>query len=163
MEIVSRIEEAREIVKTWKTEGLTVGFVPTMGYLHEGHQSLIRRASEENDRVVVSIFVNAKQFGEKEDFSIYPKDLDRDAQMCASARAHMIFNPSNEEMYPEGFSAYVDMEGLTDTLCGKVRDSHFRGVCTVLAKLFNIIKADRAYFGRKDAQQLVVVKKWLWI
>lgn len=159
MKIVNRIEEAREIVKAWGTEGLKVGFVPTMGYLHEGHESLIRRASEENDRVVVSIFVNAKQFGHKEDFSIYPKDLEKDAKLCASAGAHMIFNPVHEEMYPEGFSAFVDMEGLTDNLCGKSRGSHFRGVCTVLAKLFNVIKADRAYFGKKDAQQVAVVKK----
>lgn len=159
MKIVNKVEETREIVKAWRTEGLTVGFVPTMGYLHEGHESLIKRASAENDRVVVSIFVNAKQFGMKEDFSTYPKDLERDSKICASAGAHLIFNPSHEEMYPEGFSAFVDMEGLTATLCGKSRDAHFRGVCTVLTKLFNIIKADRAYFGKKDAQQVAVVEK----
>jgi pantoate--beta-alanine ligase len=162
MKIVSRIEDAREIVKAWKTEGLTVGFVPTMGYLHEGHESLIKKAFEENDRVVVSVFINAKQFGEKEDFSTYPKDLERDSNICALSGAHMVFNPRHEAMYPDGFSSYVDMEDLTENLCGKVRESHFRGVCTVLAKLFNIIQANRTYFGKKDAQQIVVVKKMVF-
>lgn len=159
MKIISRIEEAREIVSIWRTEGLKVGFVPTMGYLHAGHESLIRRASEENDRVVVSIFVNAIQFEENHDFASYPKDLKRDAAICDAAGAQLLFNPTHEEMYPEGFSAFVDMDGLTDYLCGKSRDSHFRGVCTVLTKLFNILRADKAYFGKKDAQQVAVVKK----
>lgn len=157
MKIVGTIQEVRENVKAWRTEGLTVGFVPTMGYLHEGHQSLIQRAAEENDRVVVSIFVNPLQFGESGDLESYPRDLDKDTAVCASAGADLIFHPTVEEMYEKGFCTYVDMNALTDTLCGKSRPGHFRGVCTVVMKLFNIVKPDRAYFGQKDAQQAAVV------
>lgn len=159
MKIVSTIQEVRECVKAWRTEGLTVGFVPTMGYLHEGHQSLIYRAAKENDRVVVSIFVNPLQFGQKEDLESYPKDLEKDRILCASAGTDMIFHPKREEMYNEDFCSYVDMDDLTDTLCGKSRPNHFRGVCTVVAKLFHIVKPDRAYFGQKDAQQVTVIKR----
>ena len=159
MNIVNTIQEVRECVKTWRTEGLTVGFVPTMGYLHEGHQSLIQRAAEENDRVVVSIFVNPLQFGDKEDLETYPRDLEKDSGICAAAGTDLIFHPSAEEMYGRDFSTYVDMEGLTEVLCGKSRPGHFRGVCTVVMKLFNIVKPDRAYFGQKDAQQVAVVRK----
>lgn len=157
--VVSTINEVRNIVKEWKSQGLTVGFVPTMGYLHEGHESLIKKANEENDRVVVSIFVNPIQFGPKEDLSTYPRDLERDTILCKDAEADIIFHPENEEMYFEDFSTFVDMEGLTNELCGKSRPTHFRGVCTVVNKLFNIVAPHRAYFGEKDAQQLAVIKR----
>ncbi|WP_294129880.1 pantoate--beta-alanine ligase [uncultured Clostridium sp.] len=159
MRIVESIKDVRATVKEWKAKGLKVGFVPTMGYLHEGHESLIRKASEENDRVVVSIFVNPIQFGPKEDLSTYPRDLERDSKVCESAGADIIFHPENEEMYFKDFSTFVDMNGLTDGLCGKSRPTHFRGVCTVVTKLFNIVAPDRAYFGEKDAQQLAVIKR----
>lgn len=159
MEIASTVEGVRSTVKKWRTKGLKVGFVPTMGFLHEGHESLIKRAVEENDRVVVSIFVNSKQFDEKKDLSNYPKDTETDTVKCTMAGAHMLFNPEHDEMYPEGFSTYVDMERLTDSLCGQSRDAHFRGVCTVVTKLFNIVRPDKAYFGQKDAQQVAVVKR----
>ena len=130
-----------------------------MGYLHEGHESLIKKASEENDKVVVSIFVNPIQFGPKEDLASYPRDLKRDSEICERAGANLIFHPENEEMYFNDFSTFVDMNGLTNGLCGKSRPIHFRGVCTVVSKLFNIVAPDRAYFGEKDAQQLAVVKR----
>ena len=159
MRVVEKVNDVRATVKEWKAKGLKVGFVPTMGYLHEGHESLIRKASEENDRVVVSIFVNPIQFGPKEDLSTYPRDLDRDSKVCERAGADIIFHPENEEMYFEDFSTFVDMNGLTAGLCGKSRPTHFRGVCTVVTKLFNIVAPDRAYFGEKDAQQLAVIKR----
>lgn len=157
--VISTINEVRNIVKEWKSQGLNVGFVPTMGYLHEGHESLIKKANEENDRVIVSIFVNPIQFGPKEDLSTYPRDLERDTVLCKRSGADIIFHPENEEMYFKDFSTFVDMEGLTDELCGKSRPTHFRGVCTVVTKLFNIVAPHRAYFGEKDAQQLAVIKK----
>lgn len=157
--VIGTINEVRNIVKEWKSQGLTVGFVPTMGYLHEGHESLIKKAHEENDRVVVSIFVNPIQFGPKEDLSTYPRDLESDTVLCKGAGADIIFHPENEEMYFEDFSTFVDMKGLTDELCGKSRPTHFRGVCTVVSKLFNIVAPHRAYFGEKDAQQLAVIKR----
>lgn len=159
MRILNKIDEVRALVKEWKARGLKVGFVPTMGYLHEGHESLIKRASEENDRVVVSVFVNPIQFGPKEDLANYPRDLGRDSLVCERAGAEIIFHPENEEMYFEDFSTFVDMNGLTAGLCGKSRPTHFRGVCTVVNKLFNIVAPDRAYFGEKDAQQLAVIKR----
>lgn len=159
MMVISTINEVRAIVNKWKSEGLTVGFVPTMGYLHEGHESLVKKAYEENDKVVVSIFVNPIQFGPKEDLSTYPRDLERDKALCQSAGADIIFHPENEEMYHKDFSTFVDMNGLTDELCGKSRPTHFRGVCTVVTKLFNIVAPHRAYFGEKDAQQLAVIKR----
>ena len=159
MRVVEKVNDVRATVKEWKAKGLKVGFVPTMGYLHEGHESLIKKASEENDRVVVSIFVNPIQFGPKEDLSTYPRDLERDSKVCESAGADIIFHPENEEMYFKDFSTFVDMNGLTDGLCGKSRPTHFRGVCTVVTKLFNIVAPDRAYFGEKDAQQLAVIKR----
>ena len=130
-----------------------------MGYLHEGHESLIKKASEENDKVVVSIFVNPIQFGPKEDLASYPRDLKRDSEICERAGANLIFHPENEEMYFNDFSTFVDMNGLTNGLCGKSRPIHFRGVCTVVSKLFNIVAPDRAYFGEKDAQQLAVIRR----
>ncbi len=159
MEIIKTISEVRRITAAWKQEGLSIGFVPTMGYLHEGHQSLIERAASENDRVVASVFVNPLQFGPTEDFSSYPRDLERDMAVCSSAGAHMIFHPEAGEMYFPDFCTYVDMDSLTEGLCGKSRPGHFRGVCTVVLKLFNIVGADRAYFGEKDAQQLAVIKR----
>lgn len=159
MKISGSIEEIREEVKTWRREGLTVGFVPTMGYLHEGHKSLIDKAVAENDRVVVSIFVNPIQFGPTEDLESYPRDLERDAKICEEAGANLIFHPEKEEMYMDDFSSFVEVDGVSKGLCGKSRPIHFRGVCTVVTKLFNIVKPDRAYFGQKDAQQLAVVKR----
>jgi len=158
MEILKTIQAVRENVKDWKKAGLTVGFVPTMGYLHEGHGSLIQRAREENDRVVVSIFVNPMQFGPSEDLASYPRDLEKDSAYCESLGADLIFNPEPEEMYTDRFCSYVDMSVLTEELCGLSRPVHFRGVCTVLTKLFHIVEPDRAYFGQKDAQQLAIVK-----
>lgn len=159
MKLVHTIKEVRQQVDTWKKEGLTIGFVPTMGYLHEGHQSLIERAVKENDCVVVSIFVNPMQFGPKEDLSTYPRDLEKDSLLCEKSGVKLIFNPEPSEMYTSGFASYLDMNGLTEGLCGKSRPTHFRGVCTVVMKLFNIVAPDNAYFGEKDAQQLAVIKR----
>lgn len=159
MKIIKTISEVREIVKSWKNEGLSVGLVPTMGYLHEGHKSLILRAVAENDRVVVSDFVNPTQFGPNEDLESYPRDINRDAELCADAGADIIFNPEPSEMYTDTAYTFVDMTGLTGELCGKTRPTHFRGVCTVVSKLFNIVAPDRAYFGQKDAQQLAVIRQ----
>ena len=159
MLIYGQIEQVREAVKAWKKEGKSVGFVPTMGYLHEGHKSLIDAARRENDKVVVSIFVNPMQFGPAEDLDSYPRDLNRDAKLCEDAGVDIIFHPEPEEMYADGFCSYVDMNGLTTELCGKTRPIHFRGVQTVVLKLFHIVTPDRAYFGQKDAQQLAVIKR----
>ena len=159
MEIYGEIAKVREQVKAWKRKGYTVGLVPTMGYLHEGHKSLIDAARKENDRVVVSIFVNPMQFGPNEDLATYPRDLEKDAALCEGAGVDIIFHPEPEEMYADGFCSYVDMNGLTTELCGKSRPVHFRGVQTVVLKLFHIVTPDRAYFGQKDAQQLAVVKR----
>ncbi len=159
MKIAETIAEVREQVRTWRKEGLAVGLVPTMGYLHEGHKSLIDRAVEENDRVVVSVFVNPIQFGPSEDLASYPRDLKRDAALCEAAGADLVFHPSDGEMYFDDFCTYVDMDDLTKGLCGKTRPTHFRGVCTVVSKLFHIVAPDRAYFGQKDAQQLAVIRR----
>lgn len=158
MQVTKTVKETREIVKAWKKEGLTVGLVPTMGFLHEGHASLIKRAREENDRVVVSVFVNPTQFGPNEDLEAYPRDFERDSTLCESIGADLIFHPEPEDMY-DSPCAYVSIERLSDNLCGKTRPIHFRGVCTVVSKLFNIVSPDRAYFGQKDAQQLAIIKK----
>lgn len=157
--IVKTIEEVRAQVKAWRAEGLTVGLVPTMGYLHEGHQSLIARSVAENDRTVVSDFVNPIQFGPTEDLATYPRDIERDAALCESTGANLIFHPEADEMYAPNFCTYVDMDHLTKGLCGKTRPIHFRGVCTVVSKLFHIVQPDRAYFGQKDAQQLAVIRR----
>ena len=159
MLIYGQIEQVREAVKAWKKEGKSVGFVPTMGYLHEGHKSLIDAARRENDKVVVSIFVNPMQFGPTEDLDSYPRDLNRDAKLCEDAGVDIIFHPEADEMYADGFCSYVDMNGLTTELCGKTRPIHFRGVQTVVLKLFHIVTPDRAYFGQKDAQQLAVIRR----
>lgn len=157
--IVHTINEVRQQVKEWRQQGLTIGFVPTMGYLHEGHQSLIKKAVEQNDKVVVSVFVNPMQFAPTEDLESYPRDLQADAVLCEKTGADLIFNPEPKEMYANGFCSFVDMNGPTAELCGKSRPIHFRGVCTVVSKLFNIVTPDRAYFGQKDAQQLAVIKR----
>ena len=158
MKIVETIQEVRNQVKEWRKQGISVGLVPTMGYLHEGHTSLIDRAVAENDKVVVSVFVNPMQFGPKEDLASYPRDLERDAAICGEAGAALVFHPQPEEMYHKGFSSFVDMDTLTGGLCGKTRPIHFRGVCTVVSKLFHIVMPDKAYFGQKDAQQLAVIR-----
>ena len=159
MKIVGTVKEVREQVKEWKKQGLSVGFVPTMGYLHEGHKSLMEAARKDNDKVVVSIFVNPMQFGPTEDLATYPRDLEHDAALCESAGVDLIFHPEPEEMYEKDFCSFVDMTGLTEGLCGKTRPIHFRGVCTVVNKFFNIVTPDRAYFGQKDGQQLAVIKR----
>lgn len=159
MKLVKTKKEVRDIVKEWKAQGLTVGFVPTMGYLHEGHASLIDASSKNNDRTVVSIFVNPMQFSPNEDLESYPRDIVHDSKVCEEHGADLIFNPEPEEMYNDGFCSYVDMDVLTKELCGLSRPIHFRGVCTVVSKLFNIVKPDNAYFGQKDAQQLAVIKR----
>ncbi len=156
--IVKTIEEVRAYVKSWRREGKTVGLVPTMGFLHEGHKSLIVRAVKENDCVVVSDFVNPTQFGPNEDLETYPRDMERDAALCEAAGAKLIFNPEPDEMYDNALTT-VSVDKITKVLCGKTRPIHFNGVCTVVSKLFNIVMPDRAYFGQKDAQQLLVVKK----
>ena len=158
VKIEATVKGVRNQVKEWKKQGLTVGFVPTMGYLHEGHGSLIKAAKAGNDIVVVSIFVNPMQFGPTEALASYPRDLEKDSALCESLGVDMIFHPEPEEMYHEGFSSYVDMSVLTEELCGLSRPVHFRGVCTVVNKLFNIVQPDRAYFGQKDAQQLAIIK-----
>ena len=160
MQVVKTISEVREIVKDWRKQGLTVGFVPTMGYLHEGHQSLISKSAEQNDRTVVSVFVNPIQFGPTEDLATYPRDLKRDMQKVEEAGGNLIFNPEPSEMYPEHFTSFIDTTETTELLCAVTRPTHFRGVCTVVGKLFNIVAPDRAYFGQKDAQQLATIKRF---
>ena len=159
MEIIKTINEARIIVDLWKKEGKSIGLVPTMGYLHEGHESLIKKAVSDNDKVVVSIFVNPLQFGPNEDLETYPRNIERDLSLCEKNSVDFIFAPEATEMYQEAVSTFVNVRKLTEGLCGLKRPGHFQGVCTVITKLFNILKPDRAYFGEKDAQQLAVIKK----
>ncbi|MBP7767536.1 MAG: pantoate--beta-alanine ligase [Prevotella sp.] len=159
MQVVKTVHEVRDIVKAWRKEGLTVGLVPTMGFLHEGHQSLIARSVKENDRTVVSVFVNPIQFGPTEDLEAYPRDLEHDNALVESTGGDLIFHPEPEEMYPPHFSTHVDTDETTELLCGAKRPGHFRGVCTVVNKLFNIVTPDRAYFGQKDAQQLSTIRR----
>lgn len=159
MDICYTIKDVRERVNAWKKDGLSIGFVPTMGYLHEGHKSLMQAARTNNDKVVVSVFVNPMQFGPNEDLESYPRDFEKDSALCESVGVDLIFHPEPEEMYADGFCSYVDMNGLTTELCGKSRPIHFRGVQTVVLKLFNIVKPDKAYFGQKDTQQLAVIKR----
>lgn len=159
MDICYTIKDVRECVNAWKKDGLSIGFVPTMGYLHEGHKSLMQAARTNNDKVVVSVFVNPMQFGPNEDLESYPRDFEKDSALCESVGVDLIFHPEPEEMYADGFCSYVDMNGLTTELCGKSRPIHFRGVQTVVLKFFNIVKPNKAYFGQKDAQQLAVIKR----
>lgn len=158
--IVETISALRNYLNEQRKQGRTIGFVPTMGYLHDGHLSLIRSAKADNDVVVVSDFVNPTQFAPNEDFDSYPRDIDRDEQLAMSAGADVVFYPSVEEMYPAGSSTFVETEGhITKVLCGASRPSHFRGVTTVVSMLFNIVQPDKAYFGQKDAQQAAVLIK----
>ncbi len=161
MQVVKTIQEVREIVKGWRKEGLSVGLVPTMGFLHEGHQSLIAKSVDDNDRTVVSVFVNPIQFGPSEDLEAYPRDLNHDMAAVEAMCGDLIFNPEPSEMYPDHFTTFVDTTETTELLCGARRAGHFRGVCTVVSKLFNIVGPDRAYFGQKDAQQLATVRRFV--
>jgi len=156
---VQSINELRKQIKEWKKEGFSIGLVPTMGFLHEGHESLIKRASAENDKVIVSVFVNPTQFGPNEDLDAYPRDIQRDKILCENAGASLIFNPVPSDMYYKDASTTMNVSGLTEGLCGAKRPVHFGGVCLVVSKLFNIVTPDRAYFGEKDAQQLAVIKR----
>ena len=159
MKVVDTISRMNTLIKILKKEGKSIGLVPTMGYLHEGHLSLARSAKKHTDVVVMSIFVNPIQFGPKEDFRKYPRNLKHDEALAASAGVDVIFTPSANEMYPAGYSTYVNVEGMTETLCGASRPGHFKGVTTVVAKLFEIVRPDIAYFGQKDAQQAMVIKR----
>ena len=161
MQVVKTIQEVREIVKGWRKEGLSVGLVPTMGFLHEGHQSLIAKSVDDNDRTVGSVFVNPIQFGPSEDLEAYPRDLNHDMAAVEAMCGDLIFNPEPSEMYPDHFTTFVDTTETTELLCGARRAGHFRGVCTVVSKLFNIVGPDRAYFGQKDAQQLATVRRFV--
>ena len=161
MEILTTIETVRNTINAWKKQGYSIGFIPTMGYLHDGHAALIDEARKNNDKVVVSIFVNPTQFGENEDLSSYPRDLNRDKALCESHGVDLIFTPNPNEMYHDK-KAYVNIVELSDTLCGVRRPIHFQGVCTVVAKLFNIIQPINAYFGEKDAQQLAIIRKMVF-
>lgn len=158
MQVTKTVEETRKQIKQWKKEGKTIGLVPTMGFLHEGHASLIRKCREQNDIVVVSDFVNPTQFGPNEDLEAYPRDFERDSKLCESLGADLIFAPFPEDMYHDPH-AFVSIDTLSETLCGKTRPIHFKGVCTVVTKLFHIVAPDRAYFGEKDAQQLAIIRK----
>lgn len=157
--LVKEIKELRSLIKAWKREGLSVGYVPTMGALHEGHESLIKRAVEENDKVVVSVFVNPTQFGPNEDFDSYPRNINKDLELCINAGAAIVFNPEPSEMYYGDKSTSVSVSGLTSVLCGAKRPGHFDGVCLVVSKFLNIVTPDKAYFGEKDAQQVAVIKR----
>ena len=158
MQVTTTINETKELIKKWKKDGKSIGLVPTMGFLHEGHASLIQKCREENDIVVVSDFVNPTQFGPNEDLEAYPRDFERDSKLCESLGADLIFAPSPEDMYHDPH-AFVSIDTLSETLCGKTRPIHFKGVCTVVTKLFHIVAPDRAYFGEKDAQQLAIIRK----
>ncbi len=159
MQICKTIAELKKKIKEIKNEGKTVGFVPTMGYLHEGHLSLMRQARKENDFVIISIFVNPTQFEPNEDLATYPRDLQRDVELAKSVGVELIFAPEAEEIYPENYKTIVEVIDLSQSLCGVTRPGHFKGVCTVVTKLFNIVQPDRAYFGQKDAQQVIIIRQ----
>ena len=160
MIIATTIAQVRAQVAAWKKEGLTVGLVPTMGYLHEGHASLVDEAVRQCDRVVASDFVNPTQFGPNEDLEAYPRDFDRDCALLEEHSCAMVFHPAVEEMYAPGAATYVEiLSDMPKQLCGKTRPIHFRGVCTVVSKLFNIVTPDKAFFGQKDAQQLAIIRQ----
>jgi len=159
MIILKYITEVKKQINLWKKQDLSIGLVPTMGYLHDGHKSLIDRAVKENDKVIVSIFINPSQFGPYEDFNKYPKNLQNDTELCKNSCIDILFIPEIQEMYPSESYTFVNVGKLTKGLCGATRPVHFKGVCTVVAKLFNITNPTRAYFGEKDAQQLAVIKR----
>lgn len=157
--IITGINELKLKIKELKKKNMTIGFVPTMGYLHKGHISLVEASKKENDITIISIFVNPVQFGPGEDYLSYPRDIRKDSELAFEAGVDFIFAPEVADMYPDGYNTYIEVHEVTDVLCGKSRPGHFRGVATVVAKLFNIVEPDRAYFGQKDAQQVVVIKR----
>ena len=163
MIIANTISQVRDQIRQWRREGLTVGLVPTMGYLHEGHGSLVGKAAEDCDRVVASVFVNPTQFAPGEDLDSYPRDFERDCEILEKQGCSMVFHPSVDEMYPDGngkTDTYIEiLNDMPKQLCGRTRPNHFRGVCTVVGKLFNIVLPDKAYFGEKDAQQLAIIRR----
>jgi pantoate--beta-alanine ligase len=159
MKIIKKIDEMRREVSGIKSQGMSVGFVPTMGYLHEGHLSLVRESLRKADVTVVSIFVNPAQFGPTEDFKEYPRDLNRDSEVLEREGVDYLFVPEADEIYPQGYKTFVEVHDLQDKLCGRSRPDHFRGVCTVVLKLFNIINPDISFFGQKDYQQAVILKR----
>ena len=159
MQVIERIKEMQEVSSKLRQEGKSIGFVPTMGALHEGHLSLVRMARKDNDIVVVSVFVNPTQFGPNEDFEKYPRDFEGDRKKLEKENVDIVFYPHADEMYPPNYKTYVEVEDITTRLCGAFRPGHFRGVTTVVTKLFNIVKPTRAYFGKKDYQQFKVIKR----
>ncbi len=159
MRLIREVREMQRIVEDARVDGSLVGLVPTMGFFHEGHLALMRAAREECDLVVVSLFVNPTQFGPAEDLESYPRDLESDLRQAEGAGVDYLFSPEVEEMYPDGYGTFVEVERLSGVMCGEHRPGHFRGVATVVAKLFNIIPAHRAYFGQKDAQQLAIIRR----
>ena len=160
MKIATTIAEVRAQVREWKQQGLTVGLVPTMGYLHEGHASLVKTSVQQCDRTVASVFLNPTQFGPGEDLETYPRDFEHDCALLTECGCDMVFHPEVSEMYPDGFATFVEVQSeMPRQLCGKTRPIHFRGVCTVVSKLFNIVTPDKAFFGQKDAQQLAIIRK----
>jgi len=159
MKVIESIEQMKKEMRRHRAEGDTIGFVPTMGYLHEGHLSLVREAVSRTDCTVVSVYVNPTQFGPNEDFEQYPRDLEKDAGILAGEGVSYLFTPKDSEIYPEGYKTYVEVHDLKDVMCGSSRPGHFSGVCTVVLKLFHIVGPDSAYFGQKDAQQAVILKK----
>jgi pantoate--beta-alanine ligase len=158
MRVISKVDEMQRLSDAWKKKGDKLGFVPTMGALHAGHAALIRHARRENNKVVVSVFVNPTQFGPKEDFKKYPRPFSRDRRLCEALGVNILYHPSAKEIYPEGFRTFVIVEGLSEKLCGRFRPGHFRGVATIVLKLFEAVGPERAYFGEKDYQQLTIIK-----
>ena len=161
MKIIKDIKEIQKLTGNLKREGKSIGFVPTMGYLHEGHLSLVRESIKENNITFVSIFVNPTQFGPAEDFSSYPRDLERDRELLENEGVDYLFYPTNETMYPPGYLTFANVNLLDETLCGRRRKGHFRGVVTVVLKLFNIVQPDSTYFGQKDAQQALIIRQMI--
>ena len=159
MKIIKTVAEMQAWSQGVRTKGETIAFVPTMGYLHDGHLSLLTEGRKQGDHLVLSIFVNPTQFGQGEDFEDYPRDLERDSEVAKEAGVDIIFAPTAAEMYPAGYATYVDVEGITETLCGASRPGHFKGVCTVVSKLFNLVQPHKAFFGNKDFQQLAVIRR----
>ncbi len=159
MNIIKTAVEMQSWAQGIRAKGQTIAFVPTMGYLHDGHLSLLKEGRKHGDYLVLSIFVNPTQFGQGEDFEDYPRDLERDSEVAKQAGVDIIFAPTAAEMYPAGYATYVDVEGITETLCGASRPGHFKGVCTVVSKLFNLVQPHKAFFGNKDFQQLAVIRR----
>lgn len=159
MRLLRTIKEMKKVVRELKSQGRIIGFVPTMGYLHEGHLGLVRESIRKADSTVVSIFVNPTQFDPREDFKEYPRDLKRDSEILEKEGVDFLFTPDADEIYPDGYKTYVEVHDLQDRLCGRTRTGHFRGVCTIVLKLFNIVLPDVSFFGQKDAQQAIILKR----